>query len=91
MNERLVKSGAIVSTAGVALFITFVVVLLIFPVVKSCDTDDATNCAFASTAPEPFNAIVQPGYLAGSLLLVAAGVVMVRFGRWRESKKRDGD
>jgi hypothetical protein len=84
--ELLAKSGAVVSSAGVAMFIVFVAVLLAFPVDKSCESD-GTRCEFASTAPEPFRSVVQPAYLAVSLLVVAGGVFMVRFGRWQESKK----
>lgn len=87
--EILIKSGGIVSSVGVALFIAFVTVLLVFPVTKSCEVQDK-NCAYASSAPEPFKSIVQPVYLAISLLVIAAGVAMVRFGRWRESKKTEG-
>lgn len=90
MLELIVKSGAVISTAGIGLFIAFVTILLVFPVVKSCDVEE-TNCTFSSTAPEPFRSVVQPAYLALSLLVIAAGVFMVRFGRWRESKKtREG-
>ena len=86
MFELLVRSGGVVSTVGVGLFIAFVAVLLAFPVVKSCEPD-ATNCEYASTAPEPFGSMIQPAYLAVSLLVIAAGVFMVRFARWRETKK----
>jgi hypothetical protein len=88
--ELAIKSGAIISTVGIGLFIAFVAVLLVFPVTKSCDANEE-NCTFASTAPEPFKSVVQPAYLAASLLVIAAGVFMVRFGRWQESKKtREG-
>ncbi|HLG37199.1 MAG TPA: hypothetical protein VI338_03630 [Nitrososphaera sp.] len=86
MFEILIKSGGVVSTAGVGLFIAFVTVLLVFPVIKSCDSSN-TNCEYSSTAPEPFRSIVQPAYLAASLLVIAGGVFLVRFGRWRDSKK----
>lgn len=86
MSEFLVKPGAIVSTAGVGMFITFVLLLVIFPVVKVCEEGN-NNCTYTSGAPPPLNIIVQPAYLAVSLLLIAAGVLMVRFGRRRESKK----
>lgn len=86
-EEILTKAGAIVSSAGIALFIVFVAVLLIFPVIKECDSD-GKNCSYSSTAPEPFQAVVQPGYLAGSLLTIAGGVLLVRFARWRGSKKQ---
>jgi len=81
----LAKSGAIVSSAGVALFVAFVAVLLIFPVVKQCDSNE--KCSFSSTAPEQLRQIVQPGFLALSLMIIAAGIFMVRYGRWRDSKK----
>jgi hypothetical protein len=87
-EELLAKAGAIVSSVGIALFIAFVAVLLIFPVIKQCDSN-GKDCTFSSTAPEPFSSVVQPGYLAASLLIIAAGVFMVRFGRWRESKKTE--
>ena len=86
MLESLIMSGGIVSTAGVALFIAFVSVLLLFPVVKTCDSENS-NCTYSSTAPEPFRSVVQPAYLAVSLLVIAGGVFLVRFGRWRETKK----
>jgi hypothetical protein len=84
--DLIIRLGGIVSTVGVGLFITFVIVLLVFPVVKSCDSENV-NCVFASTGPEPFRSIVQPGYLAVSLLVIAAGVFMVRIARWCEGKK----
>jgi hypothetical protein len=86
MFQYLIKSGGVVSTVGVGLFIAFVAVLLVFPVSKSCDSGN-TNCVFSSTAPEPFRSLIQPAYLAASLLVIAGGVFLVRFGRWRESKK----
>lgn len=87
--EVLTKSGAVVSSAGVALLVAFVVVLLAFPVNKVCRTDD--GCTYTSTAPEQLAAMVQPGFLAASLLTIAAGVFMVRFGRWKSDKKtKDG-
>jgi hypothetical protein len=79
-----------VSSAGIGLFIAFVVVLLIFPVAKTCNPEDATDCTFTSMAPEPIRWIVQPSYLAVSLLLIAAGVFMIRFARWREPKTTGG-
>lgn len=86
--EVLAKSGAIVSSAGVALLIAFVVVLLAFPVIKECEGGE--RCSYTSTAPEQLAAIVQPAYLAVSLMIIAAGVFMVRFGRWKTDKKTEG-
>jgi hypothetical protein len=85
--EVLAKSGAIVSSAGVALFIAFVIILLAFPVIKECQTEN--DCSFSSTAPDPFKVIVQPGFLAISLMVIAAGVFMVRFSGWRRYKKTE--
>jgi hypothetical protein len=82
--EVVAKSGAIVSSAGVALFIAFVAVLLAFPVDKECVGEE---CTYTSTAPGQLAAIVQPGFLAVSLLIIAAGVFMVRFSRWKGDKK----
>jgi ascorbate-specific PTS system EIIC-type component UlaA len=86
--EVLTKSGAIVSSAGVALLVVFVIVLLAFPVIKECDGDE--KCSYTSTAPEQLAAIVQPAFLAVSLMIIAAGVFMVRFGRWKSDKKTKG-
>lgn len=86
--EVLAKSGAIVSSTGVALLVAFVVVLLAFPVNKECEGGE--RCTYTSTAPEQLAAIVQPAYLAASLMLIAAGVFMVRFGRWKSNKKTEG-
>jgi hypothetical protein len=83
----LAKSGAVVSSAGVALLVAFVVVLLAFPVNKECENE---RCTYTSTAPEQLAAIVQPAYLAVSLMVIAAGVFMVRFGRLRSDKKTEG-
>jgi hypothetical protein len=84
--EVLTKSGAVVSSAGVALLVAFVAVLLAFPVNKDCVGEE---CTYTSTAPEQLAAIVQPGFLAASLLIIAAGVFMVRFGRWKSDKKTE--
>ncbi len=86
LEEGVAKSGAIISSIGVAMFVAFVAVLLAFPVSKECGAD-GSDCAYSSTAPDTLSAIVQPGYLASSLSVIAAGVFMVRLGRWRESRK----
>jgi hypothetical protein len=83
--EALAKSGALVSSAGVALMVTFVVVLLVFPVIKNCDQDG--KCSYRSTAPGQLQSIVQPSFLAISLLTISAGVLVLRLSRWRERKR----
>jgi hypothetical protein len=87
-QEVLTKSGAIVSSAGVALLVAFVIVLLIFPVNKECMTEQ--ECTYTSTAPAQLASIVQPAFLAVSLMIIAAGVFMVRFGRWKSDRKTGG-
>lgn len=79
----MAKAGAIVSAAGVALLVAFVAVLLVFPVAKSCD---GGKCSYLSAAPASLQPIVTPAFLAVSLLVIAAGIVTVRYSRWRESK-----
>lgn len=81
--ELLAKSGAIVSAAGVTLLITFIAVLLAFPVTKACVGEE---CTFASAAPEQLQPVFSPGFFAASLLVIAAGIFMIRYSRWREGK-----
>ena len=83
----MAKSGAIVSSAGTALLIAFFIVLLAFPVIKECEGNE--KCSYSSTGPEHLRAIVQPGFLAVSLMIIAAGVFMVRFSRWKANKKTE--
>jgi hypothetical protein len=88
-TDILAKSGAIVSSIGVALMVIFVVILLLFPVIKNCGGDE--KCSYHSTAPGQLQSIVQPGFLAVSLITIAAGVLILRFSRWLESKKPESD
>ncbi len=85
--ETLAKSGAIVSSAGVALMVVFVIALLSFPVIKNCD--ESGRCSYRSTAPGGLQSVVQPSFLAISLITISAGVVILRFSRWLESKKSE--
>ena len=85
--ETLAKSGAIVSSAGVALMVVFVVALLAFPVIKNCS--ESEKCSYHSTAPGQLQSIVQPSFLAISLITISAGVLILRFSRWLESKKSE--
>lgn len=86
--EVVAKAGALVSTAGVALLVAFVIVLLAFPVDKECEArgGDGDRCTFRSAAPGALQGIINPGFLAASLLTIAAGIVMIRYSRWRESR-----
>ncbi len=81
----LAKSGAIVSSIGVTLLVIFAVILLAFPVIKNCPGDQ--KCSYHSTAPGVLQSIVQPSFLAISLITISAGVLILRLGRWIGSKK----
>ena len=85
--EVLAKLGAICSSAGVALMVAFVIVLLTFPVTKRCD--EHLECSYRSSAPIQLQSIVQPGFLAISLMSISAGVLLLRFSKWREGKKTE--
>ncbi len=87
--EALAKSGAIVSSVGVSLMVVFVISLLSFPVIKNCN--DSDKCSYRSTAPGGLQSVVQPSFLAISLITISAGVVILRFSRWLESKKSKND
>lgn len=87
--QTLARSGAIVSSAGVALMVVFVISLLLFPVIKNCDESD--KCTYHSAAPGGLQSLIQPSFLAISLITISAGVLILRFGRWLESKKPAND
>ena len=78
----MAKAGALVSAAGMALLVTFVTVLLVFPVAKVCDSG---RCNYVSSAPGSVQPIVTPAFLAVSLLTTAAGILVIRYSRLRES------
>jgi hypothetical protein len=81
----LAKSGAIISSIGVALMVIFVVIILAFPVTKNCIGNE--KCSYYSTAPGALQSIVQPSFLAISLITISAGILILRLGRWLETKK----
>jgi hypothetical protein len=76
-----------VSSAGVALMIVLMVALLAFPVIKNCEGDQ--RCSYRSTAPGELQSVVQPGFLAISLMTISGGVLIMRFSRRLESKKSE--
>lgn len=95
--EIIAKSGGVISASGSFLLVLFVTSLLAFPVLKECVSDkDAAekpaqakvkDCSFSSTAPHPFQSFISPQFLASSLLVIAGGIVMIRFSRWYEFRK----
>jgi hypothetical protein len=87
--QTLARSGAIVSSAGVALMVFFVLSLLLFPVIKNCDENE--KCTYRSAAPGGLQSVVHPSFLAISLITISAGVLILRFSRWLENKKPASD
>jgi hypothetical protein len=84
--QAVLKSGAVVSSIGTILLITFAVILFSFPVLKKCQ-GLGEKCEFFSTAPEPLNSLINPSFLVIALLTIAAGVSIIRFGTWYRYKK----
>ena len=74
------------SCIGTALLITFIVILIAFPVLKECQNLHG-RCEFISTAPEPLKSLINPIFLSASLLIIASGVAIIRFGTWYLYKK----
>jgi hypothetical protein len=83
--EKVAKSGAIISSIGIALFVAFVVTLLLFPVTKECNRGEK-KCSFSIVAPQQLKPIVQPSFLALALAIIATGILMIRFSSWYDSK-----
>ncbi|MGA7370542.1 MAG: hypothetical protein WBX01_15545 [Nitrososphaeraceae archaeon] len=85
-EDVLIKCGAISSLIGVAILLTLIIVLLAYPVSKYCE-NNADNCEFISESPEPLRVIVQPSALIISLAGIAAGILLLRLGMWRRTRK----
>ncbi len=85
-DDVLIKCGAISSLIGVAVLVTLIIVLLAFPVSKYCE-NETDKCEFISDSPEPLRGIVQPITLITSLSGIAAGILLLRLGMWRRTRK----
>lgn len=85
-EDVLIKCGAISSLIGVAILVTLIIVLLAYPVSKNCE-DSTNKCEFISDSPEPLRGIVQPITLITSLAGIAAGILLLRLGMWRRTRK----
>jgi len=79
-RDILIRAGAIFSSAGTVLLALFILILLIFPVVKNCPNQE--QCDYYTTAPEPLNYFITPLYVAVDLFVIATGVLFMRFARW---------
>jgi uncharacterized membrane protein len=74
--RRMIKLGALISTAGVIMLILFGLILLLFPVTKICEE----NCNYLSSAPEYLRQLINPLFLFISLILISLGVFFIRIG-----------
>jgi hypothetical protein len=77
--DNFIKCGAVFSLIGTVIMIILVLVILIFPVQKNCDSNDS-DCQFISTAPGILRSIVSPLTLVTALLTIATGLLIFRFG-----------
>jgi hypothetical protein len=80
----MVKSGAVISTIGVIMLVLFGLILLIFPVIKTCEK----SCVYISTAPEHIRQLINPLFLFISLLLISFGIFSIRFGKLKTFNQR---
>jgi len=74
--RRMIKLGALISTAGVIMLILFGLILLLFPVTKICEE----KCNYLSSAPEYLRQLINPLFLFISLILISLGVFFIRIG-----------
>lgn len=81
--RRMIKLGALISTAGITMLILFGLILLLFPVTKICEE----NCNYLSSAPEYLRQLINPLFLFISLILISSGVFFIRIGN-RQLYKR---
>jgi hypothetical protein len=84
--DKIIKIGAVFSLVGTFILILLVLVIVIFPVQKNC-TNVSQDCIYISSAPGILKAIVSPQTLVVSLLTIAAGIMIFRFGNWYKLKK----
>ena len=84
--DKIIKIGVICSLLGTFILILLVLVLVIFPVQKNC-SNEGLECEYVSSAPNILARIVSPYTLVISLLTIAAGILIFRFGTWYKLKK----
>jgi len=75
----VVKIGGILAVIGTCIFVVFALLLVIYPVEKNCIQLRST-CHYISKAPEYLRILIAPYTLVFSLLAIAAGVGLFRFG-----------
>jgi len=84
--DKIIKAGAVSALIGTFILILLVLVIVIFPIQKNCDYDNK-DCQYISTAPNILKTVVAPQTLVISLLTIAAGILIFRFGTWFKLKK----
>jgi hypothetical protein len=84
--DKIIKAGAVSALIGTFILILLVLVIVIFPIQKNCNYDNV-DCEYISTAPNILKTVVAPQTLVLSLLTIAAGILIFRFGTWFKLKK----
>jgi hypothetical protein len=84
--DKIIKVGAVCSLIGTFILILLVLIIVIFPVQKNC-TNDREDCQYISSAPSILTKVVSPHTLVISLLTIAAGISIFRFGTWYKLKR----
>ena len=84
--DKIIKVGAACSLIGTFILILLVLVIVIYPVQKNC-SNDRQDCKYISSAPSILKTVVSPHILVTSLLTIAAGILIFRFGTWYKLKK----
>jgi hypothetical protein len=84
--DKIIKAGAVSALIGTFILILLVLVIVIFPIQKNCKYDNE-DCEYISTAPNILKTVVAPQTLVISLITIAAGILIFRFGTWFKLKK----
>jgi hypothetical protein len=84
--DKVIKVGAVCSLIGTFILILLVLVIVIFPVQKNCN-NGRDDCEYISSAPNILKTVVSPQTLVVSLLTIAAGILIFRFGTWYKLKR----
>lgn len=82
-----IKSGAILSSTGAALLVIFAAILVSYPTAENCHNYHK-ECTYNTSAPPPLNSVIKPSVLAISLLVIASGVAIIRFGSWYQYRAK---
>lgn len=85
--DKIIKVGAACSLIGIFILVLLVLVIVIYPVQKNCSSNDRQDCEYISSAPSILKTVVSPHILVTSLLTIAAGILIFRFGTWYKLKR----